>query len=122
MSSNNKQHALSMAIKTLEKTNGIDRNQGDWVIDLAKRYEAFLNECPKVDKFAILLHSHGNSALNTIKLIKDITGMDFMNSKDFITQLPAIVKNGISRDEAIMIKNHFNWSGCMVTIEKCLSM
>lgn len=118
MSQSNKQLALSLAVQSLGSAP-IERNQGDWVIDLAKRYEVFLNEGSKADKFAVLLHSHGNSVLNTIRLIKDLTGISFFDSKEMVAQLPTIVKNGISNDEAISIKNHFSWSGCRVTIEKC---
>lgn len=41
---NDRQLALSLAVQTLANSPGIERNQGDWVIDLAKRYEEFLSE------------------------------------------------------------------------------
>jgi len=117
----NKEVALTLAVQTLEKLPGRNEQHGNWVIELARKYEAYLNEGVKEDQFSVVLQSYGNSALNTIRRVKDITGMDFITSRDFITQLPGVIKNGVSRDEAIMIQNQFKWTGAVVSVEKCSS-
>ena len=69
---------------------------------------------------ATKLESHGNSVLNTIRLIKDVTGNNFQIIRDMVTQLPFVIKYSVSQDEAIMIMNQFKWSGAKILIEKCL--
>ncbi len=114
---NNKQLALSLAVQSLSPS--VERNQGDWVIDLARRYEAFLDEEAHKDKFEVLMHSYGHSALTTISLIKDLNGKSFNEVNGVIESLPAVIKSDLSFEEAIAIRNQFFRLGSHITIEKC---
>jgi ribosomal protein L7/L12 len=116
-----KEIALGLAVKTFERVaDDIHRDHGDWVIELAKKYEAYLGE-DSGKRFKLVMESHGHSALNTIRILKGITGLNFLDSKYFISSLPQMIKGNLTEEEAIMIKNQFNTTGCLVTIEpeKC---
>jgi len=113
---NNKQLALSLAVQTLSPN--VERNQGEWVIAIARQYEAFLDESSQ-NKFEVLMHSFGHSTLNTINLIKDLNGQNFNEVNDVISQLPAVIKSELSFEEAIAIRNQFFRLGSRTTVEKC---
>jgi ribosomal protein L7/L12 len=115
----NKELALSLAVKTLEQAtvNGrVDRNHGEWVIELAKKYEAYLGE-GSGKRFKLVMESYGHSVLLTIRILKGITGLNLLDAKDFTLHLPQVIKGNLTEEEAIMIKNQFNNSGCLITIE-----
>jgi len=40
----NHQLSLILAVETFKKTDWIERNQSEWVIEQAKKYEIFLNK------------------------------------------------------------------------------
>jgi ribosomal protein L7/L12 len=117
VSQSDRQLALTLAVQSLTNSH-VERNHGEWVIELARKYEAFLEEKTE-NKFEVMLHNYGHSSLNTISLVKDLNGKNFTEVKDFISQLPTIIKSHLTFEEAISIRNQFFRLGATVTVEKC---
>ncbi|MGX7589399.1 ribosomal protein L7/L12 [Candidatus Vidania fulgoroideorum] len=68
-------------------------------------------------KFSISIKSLGNSKIMIIKLIRDITKLDLINSKKIIDNLPCNLKNNLNKNEALEIKKKFEKLGCVVELD-----
>jgi len=68
-------------------------------------------------EFTVILKSAGQSKLNVVKTIKDITGLGLKESKDLVDAAPKEVKANISKDEAESIKAKLVEAGAEVEVK-----
>jgi large subunit ribosomal protein L7/L12 len=55
-------------------------------------------------EFDAILVSSGDSKLNVIKVVREITGLGLKEAKDLVDSAPKAIKQAVSRDEADKIK------------------
>ncbi len=67
--------------------------------------------------FKVVLKSAGQQKVQLIKVVKDITGKGLKESKDLVDNLPAVIKDGISQEEANKIKEQLVAVGAEVEIQ-----
>lgn len=65
----------------------------------------------------VILKNAGQQKVQLIKTIKDITGKGLKESKELVDKLPAVVKDGLSEDEAIQLKKKIEESGGEVELQ-----
>ncbi|MBI1730630.1 50S ribosomal protein L7/L12 [Candidatus Acetothermia bacterium] len=65
----------------------------------------------------VVLKNAGQQKVQLIKTIKDITGKGLKESKELVDKLPAVVKDGLSEDEAIQLKKKIEESGGEVELQ-----
>jgi len=67
--------------------------------------------------FKVVMKNAGQAKVGIIKLVKDITGKGLKESKDLVDKLPAVLKEGISEEEANKIKEQLTSQGAEIEIQ-----
>lgn len=68
-------------------------------------------------EFTVVMKTFGDNKVNVIKVIRGITGLGLKEAKDLVEAVPAVVKEGVSKDEAAKIKKELAESGAEVEIK-----
>lgn len=85
---------------------GVAAPAGDGAADAAAQTE-----------FDVILKSAGESKMNVIKVVKEITGAALMDAKKMVDGAPATIKEKVSQDEANTIKEKLVAAGADVEIK-----
>ncbi len=67
--------------------------------------------------FKVVMKNAGQQKVGIIKIVKDITGKGLKESKDLVDKLPAVLKDGISEEEANKIKEQLTSQGAEIEIQ-----
>ncbi len=67
--------------------------------------------------FKVVLKSPGQQKVQLIKKIKEITGKGLKESKELVDNLPAVVKEGLSEEEANKLKEELQALGAEVELQ-----
>jgi large subunit ribosomal protein L7/L12 len=68
-------------------------------------------------EFDVELTSAGDSKLNVIKAVREITGLGLKEAKDLVEGAPKILKEGVSKEDAEAMKAALAAAGATVTIK-----
>jgi len=68
-------------------------------------------------EFTVNLTGAGDSKLNVIKAVREITGLGLKEAKDLVDAAPKAVKENVSRDEAEKVKAAIEAAGGKVEIK-----
>ena len=68
-------------------------------------------------EFNVVLAAFGENKVNVIKVIRAITGLGLKEAKDMVEGAPAVVKEGVSKDEAAKMKKELEDAGAKVEIK-----
>lgn len=69
------------------------------------------------DSFSIELTSDGGAKIPVMKVVKDVLGLGLKEAKDLVENLPAVVKEGVKKEEAEDIKAKLEAAGAKVTLK-----
>lgn len=67
--------------------------------------------------FDIEVTSAGDSKINVIKAVKEITGLGLKEAKDIVDGAPKVIKEGVAKEEAEEIKGKLEEAGATVTLK-----
>ena len=67
-------------------------------------------------EFDVELTSAGDSKLNVIKAVREITGLGLKEAKDLVDGAPGTVKAGLSKDDAEKLKAELEEAGATVEL------
>lgn len=67
--------------------------------------------------FDVELTSTGDSKINVIKAVKEITGLGLKEAKDLVDGAPQMVKTGVKKEEAEDMKKKIEAAGAVVTLK-----
>jgi len=67
--------------------------------------------------FDVILASAGDSKLNVIKVVRELTGLGLKEAKDLVDGAPQPVKQGVGKDEADKIKKSLEEAGAKVELK-----
>ena len=67
--------------------------------------------------FDVELTESGDQKIKAIKAIREITGLGLKDSKGLVDNVPSIIKEGVSKDEAEDIKSKLEAVGGVVTLK-----
>lgn len=67
--------------------------------------------------FTVELTSAGESKINVIKAVRELTGLGLKEAKDIVDAAPKAVKEGASKAEADDIKTKLEAAGAVVTLK-----
>ncbi len=67
-------------------------------------------------EFTVKLTNAGDKKIQVIKVLREITSLGLKEAKDAVDATPAVVKEGVSKDEAEKIKAKFAEVGATVEI------
>ena len=68
-------------------------------------------------EFNVMLTAAGDSKLNVIKVVREITGLGLKEAKDLVESAPKAVKEGATKDEAEDIKAKLVAAGATVEVK-----
>lgn len=68
-------------------------------------------------EFTVILADQGSNKINTIKVIREITGLGLKEAKDLVDGAPKPIKENVSKEEADSIKAKIEESGAKVEIK-----
>jgi len=68
-------------------------------------------------EFDVELTAAGGNKIAVIKVVKEITGLGLKEAKDMVDGAPKIVKNGIKKEDADIIKKKIEEAGGQVTLK-----
>jgi len=67
--------------------------------------------------FDVELTSVGDSKINVIKAVKEITGLGLKEAKDLVDGAPSMIKTGVKKEEAEDMKTKIQTAGAVVTLK-----
>lgn len=67
--------------------------------------------------FDVELKSAGANKLAIVKLVKELTGLGLKEAKDMVDAAPAVIKEGVSKDEAEALKKQLTEAGAEVELK-----
>jgi len=68
-------------------------------------------------EFNVVLAAFGENKVNVIKVVRGLTGLGLKEAKDMVEGAPAVVKEGVSKDEAAKIKKELEDAGAKVEVK-----
>lgn len=77
-------------------------------------------EAPKVEEkteFTVMLTGAGDKKIQVIKVVRALTGLGLKEAKDLVDTAPKPVKENISKDEAMKVKEELEKEGATVEIK-----
>ncbi|MDR0915564.1 MAG: 50S ribosomal protein L7/L12 [Endomicrobium sp.] len=107
---------LSELVKALENKFGIVANQQVFTNSSTVANNDVQNKTTKTEQteFDIILTNIGNSKINVIKIVREITNLGLKESKDLVEGAPKLLKAKVSKTEAEEIKKKLNDVGAIV--------
>ncbi|MEF8794521.1 50S ribosomal protein L7/L12 [Thiohalorhabdus sp.] len=69
------------------------------------------------DEFDVLLTGEGEKKVQTIKVLREVTGLGLKEAKEMVEELPATLKEGASKEEAEDIKAKMEEAGAPVELK-----
>jgi len=67
--------------------------------------------------FNVFLKSSGESKLNVIKVVREVTTLGLKEAKDLVDAAPKVVKEGLKKEEAEEIKKKLEAAGATVELQ-----
>ncbi len=68
-------------------------------------------------EFDVMLQSFGDTKINVIKVVREITALGLKEAKDLVESAPVAVKEGLSKDAAEEIKKKLEEAGATVELK-----
>ena len=68
-------------------------------------------------EFAVNLVSAGDKKINVIKVVREVTNLGLKEAKDLVDGAPKVVKEGVSKEEALAMKKKFEEAGAQVEVK-----
>jgi large subunit ribosomal protein L7/L12 len=107
-------HAL---VKALEEKYGVSAQAAVAVAPAAGAAAGAAAEAAAPTTVKVVLKNAGQQKVQVIKKVKDITGKGLKESKELVDKLPAVIKEGISPEEAEQLKAQLEEVGAEVEIQ-----
>ena len=68
-------------------------------------------------EFTVVLAAAGENKVNTIKAVREVTGLGLKEAKDLVEGAPKAVKEGINKEEATSLKAKLEAAGATAEIQ-----
>jgi len=68
-------------------------------------------------EFNVVLTAAGDKKIQVIKVVRELTGLGLKEAKDLVDNAPGVVKEGLSKDEAMKVKEKLEEVGGQVDLK-----
>ncbi len=68
-------------------------------------------------EFTVTLKEIGESKINVIKAVREVTSLGLKQAKDLVEAAPQVVKENVSKEEATIVKDKLQAAGAVVEIK-----
>lgn len=107
---------LSQLIKDMEEKFGVSA-AATAVAVAAPAAGAAAPAAEEQTEFSVILTGIGDNKVNTIKVVREITGLGLKEAKDLVDGAPKAVKEGISKADAAAVAKKLNDSGAKAEVK-----
>jgi len=107
---------LSQLIKDMEEKFGVSAAAAVAVAGPAAAGPAAAAAEEKTE-FTVILAAAGENKVNTIKAVREVTGLGLKEAKDLVDGAPKPVKEGVSKADAEAVKKKMEEAGAKVEVK-----
>ena len=107
---------LSQLIKDMEEKFGVSAAAATVAV-AAPGAGAAAPVAEEKTEFTVILAAAGENKVNTIKAVREVTGLGLKEAKDLVEGAPKPVKEGVNKDEADKIKAQLEKAGAKVELK-----
>jgi large subunit ribosomal protein L7/L12 len=108
---------LSQLIKDMEEKFGVSAAAAVAVAAPAAGGGAGAAAAEEKTEFTVILAAAGENKVNTIKAVREVTGLGLKEAKDLVDGAPKPIKEGVNKEEAETIKKKFVDAGATVEVK-----
>jgi large subunit ribosomal protein L7/L12 len=108
---------LAELVKALEKELGVSAAPVAVAAPAAAPAAAPSPEAEEKAEFNLILKEIGANKINVIKVVREVTTLGLKEAKELVESAPKAVKEGISKEEANLIKEKLEAVGATVEIK-----
>src|SRR3954453_14922906 len=108
---------LSQLIKDMEEKFGVSAAAAVAVAAPAAGGAAGGAAAEEKTEFTVVLAAAGENKVNTIKAVREVTGLGLKEAKDLVDGAPKPIKEGINKADAEAIKKKLEEAGAKVEIK-----
>ena len=105
---------LSQLIKDMEEKFGVSAAAAAVAVAAPAAAAAAVEE---KTEFTVVLAAAGENKVNTIKAVREITGLGLKQAKDLVDGAPKPVKEGVNKADAEAIKKKLEEAGAKVEVK-----
>ncbi len=107
---------LAELVKALEAEFGVSAAAPVVATATATTPTEAVPEAEEKAEFNVMLKDMGDNKINVIKVVRELTSLGLKESKDLVESAPQLVKEGISKDEAAVVKQKLEAAGATVEV------
>ena len=108
---------LSELVKALEEKFGVSAAMMSAPAAAATSGDSDAGAVEEKDSFNVVIKDAGSTKIQVIKVIREATGLGLKESKDKTEQVPAVIKEGLKKDEAEALKKQLEDAGAIVELK-----
>ncbi len=108
---------LSQLIKDMEEKFGVSAAAATVVAGPAGGGAAAAAPAEEKTEFTVMLIAAGENKVNTIKAVREVTGLGLKEAKDLVDGAPKPIKEGINKADAEALKKKMEEAGAKVEIK-----
>ena len=106
---------LSELTKALEAEFGVSAAM-PVMATASPKTEAAAPTVEEKTEFSVILKEVGANKINVIKAVREVTTLGLKESKDLVESAPKAVKEGVSKDEAAVVKQKLEAAGATAEV------
>jgi large subunit ribosomal protein L7/L12 len=108
---------LSQLIKDMEEKFGVSAAAATVAVAAPGAGGAAAPAAEEKTEFTVILAAAGENKVNTIKAVREVTGLGLKEAKDLVDGAPKPVKEGISKADAEALKKKLEDAGAKVEVK-----
>ena len=108
---------LSQLIKDMEDKFGVSAAEAVAVAAPAAGGGAAAAAKEEQTEFTVILAAAGENKVNTIKAVREVTGLGLKEAKDLVDGAPKPLKEGVNKAEADAVKKKMEDAGAKVEVK-----
>lgn len=109
---------INQLVKALEEKFGVSAAMMTAPVSAgASAGEAGESAAEEKDSFNVVLKEAGQAKIQVIKAIREVTGKGLKEAKDLTDKTPAVIKEGVKKEEAEELKKKLEEAGGVVELK-----
>jgi large subunit ribosomal protein L7/L12 len=108
---------LSQLIKDMEDKFGVSAAAATVAVAAPAAGGGAAAAAEEKTEFTVMLAAAGENKVNTIKAVREVTGLGLKEAKDLVDGAPKPIKEGISKADAEAIKKKMEDAGAKVEVK-----
>jgi large subunit ribosomal protein L7/L12 len=108
---------LSQLIKDMEEKFGVSAAAATMAVAAPAAGGGAAAAAEEQTEFTVVLAAAGENKVNTIKAVREVTGLGLKEAKDLVDGAPKPVKEGVSKADAEAVKKKLEEAGAKVEVK-----